>query len=425
MAEYASNVVPLPQKEEFFDLYFNYIGKTEAPKIYNRWMAVSMVGALLARQTWIPFGHNTMYPNQYIWLVGQPGARKGTALGPIKNLLTKLKYTKTSPQRLSPEMFLAQLQKVSQPKNMGLMSDIEIENLDFDIPCEMFVIVDEIGDFIRGNTEFVKILTNLYDNLPFYDHPKLHGKSVYVNEPTINFTGGITPEDITLTVPPETMGQGFFSRLILIYSEPTGLKITIPESPSDAALDLLVKRLKEIMSSVKGPMEILPEARSLLDETYIRFPGIRSPQFQHYNSRRFTHLLKITMVMAAMDCVTKITPSHVLKANTILNSAELRMPKALGEFGRARHAVITHKIVELLKAASSPLSVKEIWHHVVNDLNKMEDLVGILRGLQYAEKIQQLDLAGKSGFMLLHKPEAKWQKGLVYEEKGFLFPEEN
>lgn len=417
-------VVPLHQKEEFFNLYFDYIGKTEAPKIYNRWMAISMISAILARQTWLPFGHGTIYPNQFIWLVGQPGARKGTALGPIKNLLRGIQFKKVSPQRLSPEMFLSQLQRLNAPKSIELMSDIEIEELEFNSPCEMYVLADEIGDFIRGNTEFVKILTNLYDNLPFYDHPKLHGKSVYVHEPTINFTGGITPEDITLTVPPETMGQGFFSRLILIYSEPTGIRITIPESPNEGAMQLLMRRLKDIAATVKGPMEIPADSQDLLKNIYTRFPGINSTQFQHYNSRRFTHLLKISIIMAAMDCTTRISMIHVLKANTILNAAEVRMPKALGEFGRARHAVITHKIVELLKVATAPLTLKDMWHHVVNDLNQMEDLIKIIRGLQYAEKIQQLEVGGKSGFMLLHKPEKKWQGGLVLEDKSFLFPEE-
>jgi hypothetical protein len=421
----AHNIVPLVAREDFFSIYFSFIGKTESPRIYNRWMAISMVGALLSRQTWIPFGHSTIYPNQYIWLVGVPGARKGTAIGPIKNLLRSLKYEKTSPQRISPEMFLAQLQRINTPKNIQLLNEIEIEEMEFNSPCEMYVISDELADFIRGNTDFVKVITNLYDCLPFYDHPKLHGKSVYVHEPTLNITGGITPEDITLSVPPETMGQGFFSRLILVYSEPTTIRITIPEAPSNEAMARMVERLKAIMQHVKGPMEIPSESHELLTTIYNRFPGINSANFQHYNSRRFTHLLKLSIVMAAMDIKTRILPEHVLQANTILHSAETRMPKALGEFGRARHASITHKIVEVLKASPKPLALKDLWFHVVNDLNKLEDLITIIKGLEYAEKIQRITIDGRTGFLPLHKEDSKWYKGLVVEDEGFLFPEES
>ena len=414
-----------PDKESFFDLYFKFVGKTEAPKLFNRWAMISAMGALLGRQFFLPFGHSKIYPNQFVFLVGVPGARKGTAINPIKNLLHEIKYKKLSPQRISPEMFLAKLQQSNTPQSIDYLTDLEIENLLVQQPSELYVVADELADFLRGNTDFVKVLTNLWDNLPFYDHPKLHGKSVYVHEPTISIFGGITPEDIMLSVPPETMGQGFFSRLILVYSEPTGIRLTIPPSPSSAITKELAERVQRIVENVRGEATIDPEAFILLDQIYKKFPGIDDAQFIHYNSRRFSHLLKLCLILAALEETTTVNCECVLKANTILHVTEQRMPKALGEFGKSRNASISHKIMELLKNSGRPLGVQTIWKHVVNDLNQKEDLVKILVGLEYAEKIQRSSLGeGKTGFLPKVKAVIKWQEDLLWTEKGFLFSEE-
>jgi len=416
-----------PPGDDFFRTYFRYIGHTEAPKTYHRWAIISTVAALLGRQFYLPFGHSRIYPNMYVWLVGAPGARKGTALGPIKNLLYAIKYGKLSPQRLSPEMFLAQLQKMALPQNLSILEDLEIDSMPMQSPCEMFVVADEIADFIRGNTDFCKVLCNLWDNLPYYDHPKLHGKSVYVHEPTVNWTGGITPEDIMLSVPPEAVGQGLFSRVILVHSEPTGIKIRIPSSPSEEATNDMIALMKKVMT-VKGEATITEAAGLQLDAIYDRFPGIDSSQFRHYNSRRFTHLLKLALVLAATDTTTVIGEDHILKANTILTSTEYRMPKALGEFGRAKHAGVAHAILECLKSNGKPVSVRDLWKLTVNDLNRHEDLLEILNNLKLAEKIQQVRFkeAGKDmvGFLPKYKSSSNWQEGLLWTGKDFLFPEE-
>ena len=66
------------------------------------------------------------------------------------------------------------------------------------------------------------------------------------------------------------------------------------------------------------------------------------------------------------------------------------MPKALGEFGKAKHSDVSHKIIELAEGASHVLTFKEIWKHVSNDLEKMSDLATLLQNLVAAEKLQSI-----------------------------------
>jgi hypothetical protein len=66
------------------------------------------------------------------------------------------------------------------------------------------------------------------------------------------------------------------------------------------------------------------------------------------------------------------------------------MPKALGEFGKAKHSDISHKIIQLVERDFTILSFKDIWKHVSSDLEKMQDLTTLLQNLVAAEKLQSI-----------------------------------
>lgn len=405
---------------KFYDDYFSYVGVTEAPKVYHRWAAVSIIGALIGRSCWFPFGHSNIYPNFYIMLVGNPGARKGTALKPAKNALKLIEFDKLGPDRISPEKFLSEMQALNGEIEI---EGVDFENLSFNTPSEIYVIADEFGDFIRGNVEFVRLLTNLWDNLDHYKHPKLHGKSVYVHEPTVNIIGATTQQDMAITLPTEVIGQGFLSRFILVHGESTGVKITFPEAVTEVRKKRIEERLKLIQEQVNGQVSISDKAKVLLDRIYKSYSELDDYRFKHYNTRRFTHLIKLCIIFAAMDVTTEIQDVHVLQANTLLHATEQRMPKALGEFGKAKNSDIANNLIEYLKSAKKPIPIREMWKKFSQDLNKIDDLVELVRNLEHAERIQKVQTAKGAGFLPLFKMETKWAEDLLIQ-KEFLTAEE-
>jgi len=64
------------------------------------------------------------------------------------------------------------------------------------------------------------------------------------------------------------------------------------------------------------------------------------------------------------------------------------MPKALGEFGRAKNSGAAHKIVQVLSQTDRVLSVSDLWKSVSSDLDKIKDLGDIVQSLCTAGKIQ-------------------------------------
>lgn len=398
-----SKEAPVP---DFFQLYFKYTEATEVPAFFNRWAAIVGIGAFLGRNFYIGHGHFEIYPNIYCMLIGSPGTRKSTSIKLMKSLLRKAGYDTIAADRTTKEKFLLDLSgdtgEVFDPKNKGAAKDIDLSSINLfgdgndTQDREMLIAADEFNDFIGlGNHDFISLLGNLWDYNGLYQNRIKNGKSISILNPTVSILGGNTTTGFSLAFPPEILGQGFFSRLLLVYGEPNGKKITFPEPPCPARTAQLVEYLQEIKLNCRGQATLLPEAKRLLDKIYKEWKDLPDVRFVSYSNRRLQHLLKICLVVAAARLSTEISAQDVLYANTILSHTEHLMPKALGEFGKARNSDTVHKVMEVLEHATTVLNISEIWKHVVQDLEKISDLADILRNLSMADKIQ----AVKGGFL--------------------------
>lgn len=397
---------------DYFKAYFQYagLGVSEPPAIFHRWVAVSIVGTLLGRQIWIPFGHSQLFPNQYIMFMGTPGSRKSTAINIGVKLLKAAGFTRFASDRTSKERFLIDMCQFDSGMEME-----DLEMLTLNEPAETCIAADEFTDFIgNNNTEFVTMLTKLWDCPDEYTHPKIHGKSVVVNRPTINILSGNTAQGFALAFPVEALGNGFLSRILLVHGETTGRKITFPEGADDLLKAQLVLHLNAVAREVKGPMTKSPEANKVFDRIYKEYVELDDHRFKHYTTRRFTHILKLSMILAACDLRTEMQAQDVVNANTLLHITECNMPKALGEFGKSKYSDVTNSVLDILNHAVRPVTINELWKKVSKDLNKMIELADILKNLLQAERIQTVKIGNKgSGYLPLKKINNTWAEELL------------
>jgi len=258
--------------------------------------------------------------------------------------------------------------------------------------CEMYVACDEFNDFIGlGNLEFISLLGNLWDYNGVFKNRIKTGKSVSILNPTVSILGGNTATSFANAFPPDSLGQGFFSRLLLIHGEETGKKITFPQLPSKEETATIIAALQRIKVVVKGQAEVSDDAKMLLDKIYLTSGKMEDVRFASYSNRRFTHLLKLCLIISAVHYSTKIEVAHVIEANTLLTHTEAMMPKALGQFGRARNSEVTHKIMSVLNNTSKAMSIKELWAFLISDMERVDDLATQLRNLMTADMIFAVD----------------------------------
>lgn len=356
-------------------------------------------------------------------LVGTPGTRKSTAIKLMKKLLSDVGYKNIAASKTTKEKFLMDLAGETGEGDSKDVEDFLDKNLfgDQDSMAEMFVMADEFNNFIgNGNIEFISILGELWDFNGTYTNRIKNGKSISILNPTISILGGNTPTNLALAFPPEVIGQGFFSRLLLIYGESNGKKIAFPEPPDPRYTKEISEYLTHIKSAAYGIAELSPTAKRLLEKIYTSTGGIEDVRFESFGTRRFSHLLKLCLIMSASRCAREISEEDVIHANTVLSHAEHFMPKALGEFGKSKHSDVSHKIVQFIESHSGIVEFKAIWKCVANDLEKQTDLATLLQNLMAAEKIQ----AVKGGLGFLPKKKAIDQSDSSMIDYSYLTEEE-
>ena len=375
-------------RDDFFSAYLAYSSGNEAPTFFHRWAAIAGVGALLGRRFFLEHGQFKVNPNIYCLLIGNAGTKKSTAIKILRKLIQKSGYEYLGPKKITKEKFFIKLAEQSAPTSEDILDSNLWGKTDSSVDAEMFIAADEFNEFFGNDVmSFVSTLGDMWDWEGPYENEVKNSTSSYLHNPTISILGGNTPTGFAEAFPPRIIGQGFFSRLLLVYAEPIAEKITWPRIPTHdetAAILEFMFRIRQLQAEVT----LSHTARNLLEKIYLGWKGVDDVRFESYCNRRFTHLLKLTLVHAAARLSTRIEEDDIIFANTVLTHTEHLMPKALGEFGKSKHADVAHKILQVLDSTQIPLGVKALWKHVHSDLENIGQLGDIIKGLVEADKIQ-------------------------------------
>ena len=405
-------------EQDIFANYFEYVRETEPPIIFHRWSYLTSLGALIGQKAWIDQGHaGRVFPTLFVQLLGEPAARKSTSIKIIKRLITLAGYDTFAADKTTKEQFLQDLEGVAEDLETGSSKGkprydtVTANNLwgreeNDREPREVFIMADEFTDFAgAGNTEFFTTLGQFWD----FDSPESsftqrfkNTRSLNIYQPTVSILSGNTPERFNLCFPPIALGGGFLTRLLLIYGERSGRKITRPPLPPKEIGASLVSFLQAVRSRTPGELDTTPAAYLLLDAIYKEETILPDIRFRGYINRRGTQLLKISVILAVCKFHRAIEEDDILQANTILTHAELLMPKAMGEFGKSKDSDVVNKVMEILNSTHKPLTGLQLWGLLNGPslMSAQKNLADLLNGLLAANKIQLVNIPGVgSGFL--------------------------
>lgn len=389
----------------FIQEHLAYVDQTEPPTAFHAWAAIACVSACMGRHVWIDGGLGKMFGNMYVVLVGPPATRKSTAL----KLAARIMQDATT-VRMAPDDTGGQRQGllhafIDEDEVPDGEEPFDATALAADIECladyhmsigrvedkhALFSLAEELGSFVgQNNTEFLRFLIKVYDGVR-YDY-KLRNHRAVLHEPLLALAGATTPDDLSLILPPEAMGQGFTSRIVFVY-EPTKGKVVPPSQIhlDDSRRAGLESVYGNVWRNLYGAMEFTPEAIARLDRLYMHGCKIEDTRFIYYVERRDTHLRKLSMCLAAARGSMVISSEDVNDAHLMLHAAEARMPEALGEYGLSPVAVAKQKMLEYLRHAGEPVSESVLWAIMQRDM-KLVDFHNSLSALCVADKVTAID----------------------------------
>lgn len=376
------------------EAYLKMLEDTESPPLFHAWALISAASACLTRRSWFKAGAITVMPNQYIMLVGPAGVRKSSAIRFAKKLLQGI------PIRYSPNSTAGRLQglvavmagdhkKESDEDRIiretmeaagGISLGVDVDDLQDEFNSlhvlqrrAMYIAEGELVSFLGMKMdEFITFLGDMWDKSGEDSFTySLKRESVMLEKPCLNMIGGITPLHITTYLPAQAIGQGFTSRVIMVYAD-KAKRIAWPEEIPDEKYDVFRKILRTVFDTFDGAFSYTPEAKAAVIKLYEHKINIDDTRFIHYADRRQTHMFKIAMALAALRTSMEINEADIMDAHALLVLTEKRMAESLGEYGLDKSALAKSRIMAALKHSDEPLSIHRLVNMVGSDVPRAE-----------------------------------------------------
>lgn len=391
----------------FLNDYLKMVEETESPRLFHIWSALSGMSACLGRRCWLPFGPMTIFPNQYVVLVGTPGTRKSTAMSIMKRQLRKSTGVRFAPadtagqrQGLVSAMsgttehkeFLENVDLSINENSLAALTMEQIASIT-DEPVDeehvisaadkhhIMVTATELSRFIgQNNLQMLDFLVTMWDGEDYEYQTK--GGLTKLKDPLINMLSCTTPVSIHSSMPPAAGGQGFLSRMILVYGSRKYKSVPRPSEPDADLVASVRSGFNRAYYELAGEITETREARVYSESLYDFALEINDPRFGYYHERRYDHLIKLAMALAATRGSTLIVKDDYEEAHRILRATERGMPDALGEFGMNPLAALKQNMLDYIRAQGVVQvdQLRAVFHRdstardfqeAVNDLSRM------------------------------------------------------
>lgn len=391
---------------EYLNEYLAMVEDTESPRLFHVWSAIAIMAGALGRRCWFPFGAaGNIYANHYILLVGTPGTRKSTASSMAKRVLGDSTGVRFAPKdtggqrqglvramqgHAEQKEFVGAVEVASNSIAALTLEDIEeVSNEPEDERSQFISMADkhhlmlvagEFGQFTgQNNRALLDFLTAMWDGED-YEY-QLKDSTTTLRNPLLNLLGATTPTSIAQNMPPQAGGQGFLSRVILVYGARKYKSVARPTAPDLQLVSRVKDRLQTAYHEIAGGFTESDDARDYSIGLYDYPLEISDSRFGYYNERRYTHLIKLAMCLAAGDGTQRIERAHYAEAHRILRATERGMPDALGEFGMSPLATLKQSMLEQIRhQVNVPLdSLQAMFHRDARASEIMEVLNDLLR----------------------------------------------
>jgi hypothetical protein len=337
----------------WIESFVRYSFPLQTPEIFRRWVGIGIVSAALERKVWARTKGSNLYPNQYVVLIATPGVGKSQILSCAENMLRKVHDLYVAPSSLTTASMIdavALAKRSLQVSGLATGTTLEFNSLQ--------IIASELGVFLPAwESAFMNTLTKLYDG-EHYEERRRTGKvnHLIIEHPLLSILGGATPNYLGAFLPEGAWEQGFTSRTIFIFSDEIVKKPIWSDEEDDAVTrDLEVDLIADLtsISRVYGPATFTVECQDAINAWYkIDLPPIPNhPKLLNYNTRRLTHLLKLSIIASLARTNERIvTVADYLTAKAWQLEAERVMPDIFAATTKSTEGSVADDVKFYIKA---------------------------------------------------------------------------
>jgi len=334
------------QLPDWLDGWNAFMSNSEAPTIFNKWVGVSMIAAVLERKCYLNWDKQ-LFPNFYIVLVGPPGCRKGTAMGPGRKLLEEMNI-KLVAEATTREVLIKRLKDSRENYENLELNEIHAYSA-------MTCFSEELTVFLGYNQQqLMQDLANWYDCVPKWKYDTKHQGTDDIEGVYFNLCGATTPKLLRESMPVESFGGGLNSRIIYVYAREKGALVIFPflkkEQPE------LYEKLNQDLQWIRLMSGEFKPEQSFLDSWEAWYPkqfnnALKdNEKMQGYLERRPTHLLKLGMIInASRGGDMKLTDEDFTRGLTLLEEVEIKMPQTFEGMGQSKTSDLNIRMMHYIR----------------------------------------------------------------------------
>jgi hypothetical protein len=339
--------------KDWLSSYLQYTENSESPQSYHRWTGLGLLSATLERRCYMQWGHSTIYPNQYIVLIGPSGrARKGEPIVIGRSFAEAVNLN-----LLGEDNSYESIIKIMEES----LSNYFGPDKGFRLQCATACFLEELAVFTgEKNKNFLARLTNWYDGRDKWKRTTKHQGTNELIGVSFNIVASTAPDWVSMIFPHEAMGGGITSRIIFVVEEKKGQIVPNPNlrMPDQDLKKELIHDL-ELVKGLSGEYHFNEDALLAYERWYMKTEkkaqadkfAILDPAFAGYESRRATHVKKMSMALAAgRHDEMFITLADFEDALAMLVKVEEKMPIAFKGTGRAKYIEETEMVMGLIKS---------------------------------------------------------------------------
>lgn len=363
----------------------SFIEQTESehtPRIYRQWAAISLISAALEQKVWVKTT-SPLYPNLYILIVGHPGVGKTRIIRQVRRLATELSEFHVAPISLT---FAALVDCLDSAKRNWILPG-QPEPYSFN---SLYICAGEFGAFMhKYDNEMVDGLAAFYDPDPYGQVRRTMERKPTIESPQINMLAGVTPQNLLHFMPERAWGQGFTSRIIMVFSDERiiGDDFAVQAAPKLTELEHDLK----VINNLYGQFYVTPEYIECVNNwrQLGEIPVPDHPKLTHYITRRRVHLYKLSMVASVNRGNTlALTRDDFNTAMNWLVEAEDLMPEVFKAGATNIDGQAMDEIHHFVLAADRGQGVSE--QKITRFASERVPMHSILRIIEIMEKSGQL-----------------------------------
>jgi hypothetical protein len=285
----------------WIDTFVLQTERLESPAIFRRWTAIGIIAAALEQKVWVTTS-SPLYPNLYIIILGHPGTGKTRTIREGRTYIRTLEKIHLAPISMTWASLVDSLVNSKCLYSREREPDLEYNS--------MFICADELGAFIHQyDNEMVDGLSALYDPDVYSQVRRTNDLNIKIQSPQINILTGSTPQNLTAFMPEKAWGQGFTSRLIMVFSDERTIGDDFAPVKVNHSIDLDHDLMR--INALSGQFKVTEEYREAVNNwRHLGEPPVPlHPKLTHYITRRRVHLYKLSMISSVdrSDALTLTT----------------------------------------------------------------------------------------------------------------------